>query len=107
MSCPQVLNGVRPPGSPPFGERRGAGRIARLAEPRERAPDPEIRRQERVGVAKRPHGDVGGGPGPDPPERQEPSLCPSAVGAGIEGDLAASERTSQITQIVAPGRGHG
>src|SRR5215207_48576 len=36
LDCPQVLDGVRPPGPPPFGARVDARRIARLPEPRER-----------------------------------------------------------------------
>ena len=102
-----MLDRVRPPGSPPFGERHGACRIARLAEPPERAPDPEIRRQERIGVAQSPHGDVGGSPGSDPLERHELPFDLFAVGTGIEDDLTGGERESQVAEGAAAGHRHG
>jgi hypothetical protein len=107
LGGPQVLDGVRPPGPPPFGERGDAGRIARLPEPRERAPDPEIRGQERVGVAQCPHRHVGDGPRADSTERHEPPSGLFPVGARVQNDLAARERASQAAQRVAPGLRHG
>src|SRR5215210_452858 len=81
---PQVLRGVGAPRPPPFGEGADAPRVARVAKSLDSPPDPEVRGEERVGIAERAHRNIGGSPRPDPTQRQQPPLDLIAVRAGVE-----------------------
>src|SRR5919112_381959 len=68
---PQVLRGVSAPGSPLFCERDDAPTIARVAEPEDGLPDPEVRGKKRIGVTERAHRNVRGGPRTYTPQLQQ------------------------------------
>ena len=73
---PQVLRGVGARGPPPFCQGDDAPRTARGAEPFDGLSDPEIRGEERVGVAESPHRNVRSGPGSYPPQPLQPPPPP-------------------------------
>jgi len=71
-----------------FGHRCGTARVARKPTRLESPPDPEIARQERVGISECAQADIGNRPRPDAFYGGQPLGDGVPVGAGIEDHLS-------------------
>src|SRR6185295_698645 len=101
LGHPEVHEGVGTPGPPTFGELGGAGRV--LAERGEGTTDPEIGRQEHVGVAERTHRDQVSGPRPDPGQREQSSPHLGPVDTAVERQVAVGQRPAEPDQGTTAG----
>jgi acrylyl-CoA reductase (NADPH) len=66
----------------------------------------EVIDEEDVAVAEGTHRDVAGGPRPDARKRHERASCVTAVGAGVEPQLAGGQRAAQADERAGPRARH-
>ena len=88
---PEVVDGIGAPGTPALRERRDPPGVRRAALPDDGVPQRDVAGEEGIGIAEGAHRDVPGGPGADPPDREQAPEGLGAVGTGVELQLARGD----------------